>query len=671
MEIELNNTTYEVIFDYDSITLKNKINNETSILNINKIRPSQRILIEKYYNDFLENIIPRTEINTDNIKQYKKSKLLKCLLTPRQISIVLACLNIENKTTNNFEGFCNISKHYIYDNSKIGKSFIPLELSSHRLRKIYNKKNANTNIVLISDLLINQWKTLLKTVYKGKYYIIDSLEKLQKCLVFGPIKEKTSNSLLLNNVINSNINYTRIYNNYNKKNEYSNHLNTTHNNLNDIRIIERLYYDNKFINPKLIDKTNIILITASYYSRFVKYFKNTDFNSISRIFVDSCFNRDLVNINFNKIKYYHVYYLTNDYKLLLHNKFKTHLFVSNKLKEYYNVKSNIISQHGGYFPNSNYMVNNIVLNLDYNISKLVISPDKSIPIIIPLMKLNIHNLKFRLNYLNIKNNIINLLKAENYDELISILNLRINNIDKLIYDFKKSKMSSSIIERITDTDQNCPICLENIDVPLLTNCCYNKLCLKCYIFSIKETNKCPCCRTQTSINNQYILECEKINKKQYEIPTLKDLINKSKYKSKLDNLLDTISYIATNDLFSEKKFIIINHKENNEEKFNYINRKIIEFNKYKNNYTSFVCQLHNIGIRKDMELIEKIDQFNNTSKYNCLIIDYYNYKMIIKSGYNFTNINNTISINCKLTDDLIPKIINTSLKPSSINHFNI
>ena len=62
----------------------------------------------------------------------------------------------------------------------------------------------------------------------------------------------------------------------------------------------------------------------------------------------------------------------------------------------------VLGDDDGYFPNSNYMVNNIVLNLDYNISKLVISPDKSIPIIIPLMKLNIHNLKFRLNYLNIK-----------------------------------------------------------------------------------------------------------------------------------------------------------------------------------------------------------------------------------------------------------------------------
>ena len=89
-------------------------------------------------------------------------------------------------------------KHYIYDKPKTGKSLIPLELSKYKIKKLDNLPNANTNIVLCPNHLVSQWKTLLKTVYNGKYVIIDTIEKLNKCVVYGPIQKRYNRYSLLN-----------------------------------------------------------------------------------------------------------------------------------------------------------------------------------------------------------------------------------------------------------------------------------------------------------------------------------------------------------------------------------------------------------------------------------------------------------------------------------------
>ena len=54
--------------------------------------------------------------------------------------------------------------------------------------------------------------------------------------------------------------------------------------------------------------------------------------------------------------------------------------------------------------------------------------------------------------------------------------------------------SDSIIKRI-ETSNDCPICLESIECPLVTKCCHNVFCMHCYLISnLGKPNSCPCCR---------------------------------------------------------------------------------------------------------------------------------------------------------------------------------
>ena len=680
MELELDNIVYDVIFNYENITLRNKLNSTLSILKMERLPKKQRRIIELHYDNFLKDIIPSSNINPRNIKGYKYSKALRCLLTPRQINIVISCKNYEAKKNNNFEGFSNITKQYIYDNPKTGKSFIPLELSKFKVPNIpVNITNSNMNVILTPKILIGQWKTLLKHIYNGKYIIIDSKEKLEKYLVFGPLNLKNRNRSLRryfnnsrntssynnyqsfrNNIMSSNFETNIIYSNTSTSISYRSNIN-----LSDLK------YDNKFFNPQYLEEIDIMLIIPSLYKDFTNYFKYSDYSSISRLFVDNCFEPSIININFDKIKYHHIYFITNDYKKLLNNNHNSHSLISTLLKKYYNNKVELIQQYEGFLPNQSVYLSNMLNHLSRKINKYIITPNKSFPTLIPFVKPNIYDINFRINNAMIGENIINLLKKEKYNDIINIFNLSVKNIDNLIKTLENKKLSSSIIERVQETNADCLICLEKVDVPLITSCCYNKICLKCYILSKKESNNCPCCRTKSSLDKQHILECNKISKKQFEIPTITNLLKNSRYKSRDDNLLDIISLNAKDDIFSRKKFIIVFNNKNSIFHVNIFRviQRIIEFNKYINNYSSIIMDQVLINESLGARTQELLDDFNYTSKYNCMIIRQNIYKKIINSGYNFSDINFTVSLECN-TENIL-KLINSSDRPFDYTHYNL
>ena len=110
------------------------------------------------------------------------------------------------------------------------------------------------------------------------------------------------------------------------------------------------------------------------------------------------------------------------------------------------------------------------------------------------------------------------LKSKKYSTKKSIENLKeqINNLEVKI---------ESIKERIVDSkDKDCSICMDKVNIPVLTPCCKNVFCLECLTLSLDFNKKtCPLCRNNLEISNvTYISENENIlqdDKKESDLPT--------------------------------------------------------------------------------------------------------------------------------------------------------
>ena len=639
MELVTDNNTYTVIFEFESIYLIDENNNKKNY-NTFRLPKNLQNTIKKWYNQYLENLLPTTKFKNNEIKSYIHTNALRVSLTFRQRNIIMTCLKYERKRNTIFDFSSNNKKHYIYDRPKTGKSMIPLELSKYKMSLLDNFTNADTNIILCPNHLISQWIILLKTIYKGRYLVIDSIQKLNKCLVYGPIKNKSNKIIVSKNKVKKerdNLNYI------NQKSKFNHQI---------------ILNDNKFINPYILENTDIILITPQMYHEFKTYFYKSDYDSISRLFVDSCFDLSILDFSttINEIRIHHTYYITNNFNYLVNNNFKYYHWYTSKILKNYHIKR-MEYKHG----NCKIFKDKLDI-MKSELEQLIIFSHDSIPNEINYVDISKFILKFRINDQIINENIVNLIKNEKYSEIIHIFKLKIHNIDKLVNKLSKNKYNSSVIERVQNKDNECPICLVKIDVTLLTNCCFNKLCLKCYILSQKETKKCPCCRTKSVLDNQYIIESDKISCNILKSNTISNLISNSKYKSRSNNLLDIISFIASKDKFLESKFIIVinYHQIRN---VNELVKTIIDFNKFIKNYTSMSCSTHNWK--------KEIDNFNFTPKYNCLIMRHTNYTYLINSGYNFVNLNHVISYNFELDDIHIPKIIKRHKNQSNINYFEI
>ena len=75
-------------------------------------------------------------------------------------------------------------------------------------------------------------------------------------------------------------------------------------------------------------------------------------------------------------------------------------------------------------------------------------------------------------------------------------------------------------------EDNCPICLDNLEIPMLTPCCNNLFCVKC----LTNCSKCPLCRENINISKCIVINDEKKDQK----------INIDKLCSKVDNLITLI-----------------------------------------------------------------------------------------------------------------------------------
>ena len=60
-------------------------------------------------------------------------------------------------------------------------------------------------------------------------------------------------------------------------------------------------------------------------------------------------------------------------------------------------------------------------------------------------------------------------------------------------------------------DFTCPICLELLDDPFLTDCCGHRFCMKCITSAIRRKDECPLCKAQPAQGVKYVDITQELN----------------------------------------------------------------------------------------------------------------------------------------------------------------
>jgi len=124
--------------------------------------------------------------------------------------------------------------------------------------------------------------------------------------------------------------------------------------------------------------------------------------------------------------------------------------------------------------------------------------------------------------------------------LYQALNVEFKSIEEYMCAQPDSK--HNLIKRKFEEGE-CVICLEQIEYPTITNCCYNVYCGKCLLKNTIINHKCPMCREGLSIDNICCLK---------QVTDEENILN----KNKSDTLIDLLKNNRTG------KFIIYSAFEN-------------------------------------------------------------------------------------------------------------
>lgn len=172
-------------------------------------------------------------------------------------------------------------------------------------------------------------------------------------------------------------------------------------------------------------------------------------------------------------------------------------------------------------------------NVQEAITKLncnVKTSDNILDVLTNKLQNDLHNKKMELDY---EKNIITSNINEHNDKLACLENTidkmqgKINDLTNRIKQYKES---------------NCPICFDEIENPIITNCCNNTFCIIC----LAKCKKCPLCRNDLKLSDCTVIN-ENINKS-----TTKE--NKKRKLCTKNNILVTIIKKKPNG-----KFIIVSN----------------------------------------------------------------------------------------------------------------
>ena len=360
-------------------------------------------------------------------------------------------------------------------------------------------REIKTNIILVPHMLVHQWRDVFR-----------------KCILKTYIISKKSD-----------IEYLRYI-----KNKYQQPI------LSDV--------DNNYDETNCIEYYDCIIISATMYEVFNEQFNNIKW---ARIIIDEVVSIKLpTNLEF---KCNFIWFLTATPTGIKH------------IKRNY-IKSLVSAM-------TDYTINNIIIKNNNDFVDISMNLPNINQIIIKCLtpkELNIVK-----EYLN--DEIVNMINAGNIQEAIVKLNCNVETSDNILevitkkikkelhnkkaeLSFEQNKIPDDIKihdEKIKKIEQqiknleskcqgledriklfkkdNCPICLDEFESPIFTNCCNNLFCIKC----LTLCSKCPLCRLLINISECIVINDNKIkdskpNKENILCSKVNNLITLLKKKTK-------------------------------------------------------------------------------------------------------------------------------------------
>ena len=623
------------------------------------------------YIEYLNNLSVPLEMDP-NIELYTQSPFLKKQLTEGQTNLIIKCIEKEESHLDKDPQYIPVIDRLtvIAESSQTGKSFIPLELSSC---DIPNGDIIQSTLIVVPKSNISSWKSKLPHIYNAPYMIIDSIAIMNTLLLPHKTIPITNRQLL------------------STKTKYGLNIKTF-----DISKIT----------------TNKVYVISSHIFDIFQYYSKLTKLVFARVFYDSVFNICDLYTLFDDI-YINIYLMTNNRTIFpIYENADSYYFINNVYSSTNNALSKYIrcirqlfikgditnrineirtqNKHlaselkaqEGHFdeyqkylgdPKTSLLVDTLKSNLEL-ISHFEKTIEYTSDVIITTILFN--ETQTQIQYLDTKTYdilvggspyihykiIMKCFMNKNYKHIIQYMGLNTMNPSQLFMNIGLAHSNhKSIIDRI-DESTDCPICMETLECRLVTKCCHNVFCLKCFIIAniVKPHCSCPCCRKVMPITTHYIME-DTIPTINYSID---NLIMNSQYLNLFDNFEYIITYILSkSSVTSQKTIIIINEQYD----YNKINKYLST-----NDISSF---LYKHGNWYDNENnIRYLDDFNKTSLYDCAVMTYMAYMNFIEMGYTLHKLDFVINYNSDIIMEAhtLPKIIKHSkIKDNVTTYFNL
>lgn len=303
-------------------------------------------------------------------------------------------------------------------------------------------------------------------------------------------------------------------------------------------IDDQLYYLDKIILTNLFKSTQAILTTESMFKKILLAMKQCDYCIFARVIMD-----DIPIVN--ELYYAGIFtWIVSATKV----KFNFNNDVSSRSKYTYLKNSICYVEHSIKLPKPQFYVIPTALTRIINGIRDYI-PDTAMRMI------NAGNMKEAITYLNCgmdtHENIVQVINRSNITTLGN-LNMELEYTKSLhIPDTEKQQRIKTIKDKISNITsiishidakvkemikEDCYICAEPYDTPVIVTCCNNMYCLKCLMQSLEQAQgKCPMCRTIVT-EETYTL----INSNPESIITVKTPFSKMGKLRILNNLIDHI-----------------------------------------------------------------------------------------------------------------------------------
>lgn len=515
-------------------------------------------LIIKNYNNFIEQLVKLDPIINSNHNY--KSNIMTTKLYSHQYCDLSSILDYEKTNITN-----DLLKIKVYYNKpQSGKSFVLMALTNYNLPiKISNDmKFFDTNLIVVPHKIIFDWRDKLKFYYKNSFYVID--DKSSFNYIIEVLNQKDAYKLLKYKIILvSDEYYNDIINGFNINKVLFNRL--IFDSIMSLSKIKKLsetcyakYYVTNNIKNILVPCDNLILNTKST-KKSGKQKENTLIN----------------NFIFNKL--YNTVNEINNYN----NGIESLNVIQKYLIENGNINSKYISEiikHFGYPQINSYLIQNSSFDekqkfIDTNLKELQKSYIdkkqylnsffiKSYQVENPnyYTKSTVYNLKMESIKCNITK-INNLIENGRFSDIVYKFKLNVKSVNEIVNHLvpnKNEQQIENIKTRITESQ--CLICYEKPEIELVTNCCQQLFCLKCYMLSYKHNKKCPLCRGNVELNKLLINKStfNFINPDENLFGTYTKLVKTSDQFNKRTNFENLIKLIKKED---ENPKIIINFSD--------------------------------------------------------------------------------------------------------------